>query len=362
MAAEDHGWISHDDGHRTLAYPDLGATVVLGQLPEAAAEELPGLYESAFSVAEYFPIFRRFDRLNACLLDGPRHVLAFIVGRDGVEVLNRVFAIEPESMDRMASAVFRALPDARRMTVQVPFEAAALRAPALTLQRTADIVVAFPLAASDAMGLLSSSARKHTRNYRNRLRRDHPDHEFVVYQDHAIDEELVRAVVDLTRTSLTARGVQPHIPDDYAARLVPFVRRWGFVPAVTVGGRVAAADLCSQVGDQAFDHLGSFDPAFAYHELGWLCALHVVETAIERGCNALHLLWGEQDYKYRLGGLPHPLATVAVYRDAASRLAAIGDWGGLAAGRAQGLATRAASAARHGGRLILRRRTSDRHG
>ena len=44
---------------RRASFPDLGAIVHLDGVPAELFDELPGLYGSAFSVAEYFAIYDR---------------------------------------------------------------------------------------------------------------------------------------------------------------------------------------------------------------------------------------------------------------------------------------------------------------
>jgi len=345
-----------------VACPDLGAHVALGWVPSTWAAILPALYSSAYSVMELMTASESGSELGACRLDDPEHVLVFARHGRTAAVLNRLIDIAPGSVTAAADAILRAAPDVARVTVQLQFDPAELARPTLTRQRLSDFVVALPAPPARIDDTLSRSTRKHLRNYHNRLRRDYPDHEFEVVTGEAIDETLLRSVAELIDRRMRSKGDTSQLPSDYALRMLPFARCWGCVGLIRVNGAVVAADLCSHVGDQAFDHAGSFDPDFERYELGWACILRNMDYAASHGCRKFHLLWGDHRYKRRLGAVPTPLFQTVIYRSSFARLAAVRDWGGLAADSTRTRAARALRRARRrGGRGIRTLRHRGQH-
>jgi hypothetical protein len=308
-------------------YADLGAVVHVGYVPEHAADDLALLYESSFSLLDYFPVYRPdLGAMNCCELDSPRHVLVFARRGDRLELLNRLFPIDAESLVRAIRAMWRALPDVRGIEMVTPLEPAGIGLPALVLRRESDMVVDLGGARHSALDLLSGPTRKHTRNYRNRLARELGSPSFRVYEGSDLTASLLHTVLELTRQRMVAKGRPPSPDDDYERALLPFARRWGFVIALMDGDTMAAADFCSRVGRNVFDHLGSFDPRYEHLEPGWLTTLAAADAAVAAGATSLHLLWGEHEYKFRLGGRPVPLNRVVLYPDRRHLVTAADDW------------------------------------
>jgi len=348
-------------GH-VIEYRDLGAEVAVDHIPAQWSARLPALYSSSFSTLELFPVVSRAPRFSACRLTDPEHIVVFAVEERAVRLLNRIFSVGPADVDRVAEAVFRTHRQIDRVLVQLPFEPGALAFPATLQHRLSDVVVALPDDIDSSLELLGRSTRINVRNARNRLKREYPDHEFVVVDGEEIDAGLLDLTLDLVRERMRSTGRVALIEDDRTERMLPFARRWGLVCALRIDGHIAAADLCSRVGNQMFDHHGSFRPELAYYRIGLLTRLHAIDVAISSGCSAFHLLWGETSYKFRLSGVPRPLYDVAVFRSRRARLAAVDDWSRRGAERARSAwragARRGRTAARKGVDAALRRSSS----
>ena len=113
----------------TLVFPDLRATVYLASVPNGLAEEIDQLYSSLFTTMDWFASHDDAKPTGACVLAQPRHVLLFYVKGDTVEVLNKAFEIAPQDARRACTALFRAVPRARRIHLEVMFPPAELRLP-----------------------------------------------------------------------------------------------------------------------------------------------------------------------------------------------------------------------------------------
>ena len=67
--------------------------------------------------------------------------------------------------------------------------------------------------------------------------------------------------------------------------------------------RVAGLFYGFRSGDKLFAYLGGFDPAFSFESPGTVLMGHAIEEAIGEGVRELHLLRGQEPYKYEWGAV-----------------------------------------------------------
>lgn len=70
-----------------------------------------------------------------------------------------------------------------------------------------------------------------------------------------------------------------------------------------IDGAVAGAYYGFRAGDCAYAYLGGFDPAFAFESPGTILLGAAIETAVHAGATSLHLLRGQEPYKYEWGAV-----------------------------------------------------------
>jgi hypothetical protein len=314
---------------RRVAYPDLGAIVHLDEAPPELLDELPGLYSSAFSTAQYFAIYDRPRHLYACELDEPRHVFVFTSRGATVDVLNKVIDIEPSAIERLAAAVFRARPEVRRIRAEVKFPPRLLALPVRSLYHSDDQVVELPASprgeaqAADSLtrqaafeALLGSRTRKHMHAYRNRMRRSHPEFNLRTLTGDEITLPLVEQVFAWNRQRIRAKGEswlydgQPEAPH----KLWRLLQTGGEALCGYLGDDLVAAHLRLVTGRECWVHTAAYDPAYLDLDLGSLMAYYSVADAVGRGFVRTHLLWGTVGYKQHLGARPVTAYRVSVYR------------------------------------------------
>ncbi len=288
------------------------------EVPQPLAQQLPTLYQSTYATAQYASLFYADATLGVCVLEEPPTIVLLADRGRTVEVVNRLCGVSPATLERGARALYRAYPRAHLIRAEVPFSADKLQTPARILVEQEDVVVHLPPAYDQFVATLSRATRKHTRNYRNRLQRDYPDHRLCVYEAADIPPDLLHHAIRLSRDRLRQHGRTSGIDATYEARLVELCHAFGFLVAVMIGDRVVAADLATRIGTHVYVHTGSFDPAFSRYELGWLTALGGIQEAVARGVRFYHLLWGRHEYKLRLGGVPQPLHIISIYRSSAA--------------------------------------------
>ncbi|HTX68921.1 MAG TPA: GNAT family N-acetyltransferase [Thermoleophilia bacterium] len=338
------------------AYPDLGATVVLGGDVAGLAAELEDLYGSIYATLDYIAAFDRLEPAGAVTLEGPRHVLLFARRGDTLEVLTRRIAIDPRDARRACLALFRALPDARRIHLEVPFPPRELGLPTRTLYSADDMVISLPGSLAEYEAMLGTSTRRNLRSYENRLRRAFPDLATTIEPVGERAEELFALFLDWKRSRMAEKGelVSYDRLPERAPRFVELLRRRGEVHLTVAAGRPIVLVFACPVGRASFLLQNAYDPELAYYHLGMLSQYWLVADAIARGLERVSLLWGTVHYKARLGARPSPGTHVSVFPSQVARLHSLDEAREVAARRLRGWAEPKYWRARHAAGRRLR--------
>lgn len=307
---------------RSLVLDDLGATVHVGQLPEALTHEVDELYGSFYSTLDYIDVYDKLQPSGAVVLERPRHVLLFFVAENTVEVLTRRIAIAPGDVRRVCHALMRAFPEAQRIHVEVPFPPGELRLPRRVLASADDMVVTLPGSLDDYLAGLGKSTRRNLRTYENRLRRAYPD---LVTEISPVGErapELFELFMSWKRPRMAAIGDVVYFDrlPDRVPKFTELLRRRGELHATSVGGRPVALVFAFPVGPATCLNQYAYDPGLDYYHLGLLTQYWVIADAIARGMERVSLLYGTTYYKERLGARPSPGTELSVFPSQLARL------------------------------------------
>lgn len=312
---------------QALTYPDLRAAVRLGPVPTELSAELPALYGSVFATEDWFRIFDDATAEGACVLDDPRHVLLFTIAGDTVEVLNKAFPIPPADAARACRALFRALPRARRIHLEVLFEPRELGLPLRVLSKADDLVIDLPGGLDAYAASLGRRTRKNLRNYENRLRREHGE---PVVERHTSPAAAARYFDQFLHWHLERAGRQGIdsgfvLKPRQADQLAQLVGQLGEAQTVTIHGELAAVEFLFFIGPEATVYAGSFAEAFEDVHLGMLSTFWAVQETARRGARRCHLLWTTGYYKSLLGARPVTATRLSVFRSQGARLHSPGE-------------------------------------
>jgi hypothetical protein len=307
--------------------PDLGATLHLDGVPDGLLAELPALYSSIYSVVEYFRLFNGAISLCACVLDEPRHIVVFERHGHSVTILNQLFDIDERSARRTCEAIFRALPDVRRLRFNGSrLDVTRIGLPARLLALSTDVVIELPDDYDEYFRTLSPAMRR-LRSAGRRLKQAYPGYEALRFERNAITSQVVASVLNLSRERMTGKGDTWAYSTSDEARLVRLLQSFGMATLMVVDGKPIAGSLETRVGTECYGHVHGFDGRFAKYSPGLLCTLLEIDECIHVGVRRFHLLWGTSTYKARLGGKPQTLHAVSVYRSRLWRaLDAAGVW------------------------------------
>lgn len=288
-------------------------------VPEHAAAALDRLYAHPFATLAYQRIIGGDPALHTYVeADGERieTVLLFRLEGRRARVVNEFARLDEARLRRFAATLFAEIPQLHVISLCALH--ADTRLDGIAHQRhldRADIVAELPASPDAYLAALHRNTRATIRARLNKLRRDHPDFEYVLLRGAEIDGDTIRTLIDFNRARM--RAVGKHSYNDAGMEQV-YLRLCRECDAtllrVTIGGQVRAGSFNLMAGSGCFGMLNAFDAAWAKYSLGTVAAYLNVCAAIEIGARRFHFGWEPYEYKTHLLGVPQPSWRYELYR------------------------------------------------
>jgi hypothetical protein len=298
---------------------DVHITVYEGNIPSDIEEDLVRLYQSAFSVKEYFQTFKNVINYNAFVIqDNNAHlkcIIIYVKSGSELTVLNELFDIRSSHLGYFIENTFENNPYIRKINVnRIKFTPDSIGYPYLIADHSEDIVLQLPRRIEEYHYSLGKKTRKHIAYYINRLEKEFEDFSFKVTLPEKIDSGLVGRIVEMNRLRMKSKNRVSGIDKKYEENITEFTKIYGLIGAVILNNQVVAGAICYEVGDHAYLETISHDPVYNKYNIGQVCLYMTIKSLIERGRDALHMLWGESEYKFRFLGVKHDLYSVSIFR------------------------------------------------
>jgi hypothetical protein len=345
-------------GVHAVHYRDIAATVHFGHIPHALIEELPALYSSIFSTWDYITDCDSTAPAGACVLEDPRHIILFDKDGDTLEILNKVFPIDPNNVIRASRALFRAYPHSRRIHLEVLFPPERLPVPKRVLHSLDHMVVDLPETIEEYRASLGKSTRRTIRSAENRLRRDFPDMRYEMVTDRERMLPLLRQMVDWKVDHFRSRGLTTYWetnPGDVEG-FHRLLLRQGEAHVTSIEGRPAAILFDFPVGKERWPLQAAYDPAYERYRLGLLTQFQLACNAIDAGASRLNLQWTSEKHKQHFGARPCCATTLSLFRRPVDRLLFVDEAREIASRRLRQNGARHYWRARHKAGAFLRSR------
>ena len=295
------------------------------EIPSEVGLNLEKIYQSPFCVTKYFEIFLKVRNLSALNISGgetdPQHVLAYIISGKEITVLNELVEVEQEYLQYFADTVFNRYPAITTVNFNcIKSSIADLQYPWRRWKTSQDIAIKLPQCFETYHAQLGRQTQKHIRYYINRLQREFDDFAFNVAATHETDPVIISRIIEMNRLRMKAKNISSGYDNEFEARIIAFCRHYGLVSTVRINGKIVAGAICHEVGDQAYLEAISHDPDFNKYNVGQVCLYLTIKQMIETGKDSFHMLWGENEYKYRFLGVKQDLYFISIYRSYASKL------------------------------------------
>lgn len=230
-------------------------------------------------------------------------------------VLNEVFVPSADELADFATAVFRHHPSLTAVEVRAAgVEGKVPGYRSLSAPQSEDYVLALPSSPDGWLASLSAQTREKVRYHLRRTMRKQPGFRFLTLDSEQIDDTQLHRIVDFNRARMQKKGRRFGMSDYEEQGLRRLMRERGLLGLIEIDGEIRAGLLCTLAGKDIYMHVIAHDPAFDDLRLGFLCCVLTVQDAIARGRERFHFLWGQYDYKTRLGGQRVELTQLLILR------------------------------------------------
>jgi Acetyltransferase (GNAT) domain len=298
------------------------------EIPAEVACSLENIYQSPFCVTEYFEIFRGVHSLNAMVITcgepAPRHVLAYVVSGRQVTVLNELVEIGQDYVQYFTAAVFDRYPKVSTVNFNcLAGRPVDFQLPWRRWKISQDIAIELPRCFDEYRSKLGKQTQKHLKYYVSRLQREFGEFAFHVAATQEIDPTMIGRIIEMNRMRMKGKSIRSGYNGISETKIMEFCRHYGLVCTVSIDGKTVAGAICYEVGNQAYLEAISHDPGYNKYNVGQVCLYLTVKHLIEKGRDSFHLLWGENEYKYRFLGVKQDLYFISMYRSYAYKVLSI---------------------------------------
>lgn len=298
------------------SYP-VSTTFYDNSVPEFAAQEMERLYSNLFSTLPQFAFRDSLPLSTYVACQGLDRVSVLLFAQRGsvIQVLNEGMRISEEELLRFAHAAFARYSATRIVRFHaIDSEIASRSLPCQQHPALEDIVLTLPGSRETYLANLGKSTRSYLNRYMNKMQREYPTFQHQVLVGTEIEENLLRELIDMHKARMTSKDKVSVIDDKRLEEILHLASKFGFVVVARVDDRICAGTINYRVGDNYFLETVAHDRTFNDYRIGTICSYLTVCECIARGGKEYHFLWGDYDYKFRLGGVRRELNDLYLYR------------------------------------------------
>lgn len=301
-----------------LALDGEAAITCYDTVPPSLEAELGQLYNHLNSSLRHYAVARRARNACAYVARRGEHPLAvFLFERDerNILVFNEMMQVAPEEIERFAKTVFSRFPSVARISFsKIGKDIGTLSLPRQQYGNSEDIVVSLPDTPEAYFSRLGSKMRHNIKHQMKAIAADFPGFSFKTFENDAIAENHVADLIQLKRANMDEKRIKFGITPEEASWMIELAKTHGMLVVALLDGKVCGGSLSFRLGDHYFAYLNGYDPRFARYSLGMLCCYLAMKEQIERGAIEAHLLWGRNQYKFKLLGVAREVANLDIYR------------------------------------------------
>jgi len=299
---------------------DLSFRIYEGTIPNEIYEKLDDIYQSVYSVRDYFYTYESFDNINAVVVSRARvpvHVIIFTIKKKRVQILNRLCSIDSKYIDYVSKVIFNKYESIVRIDFRGIYKTrfSNMNMPHLISSIYKDIVLDLPGNFELYYTKLGKKIRKNIKYYSRRLDDTFTNVKFEVRIGSNIDPNIVKQIITFNRLRMIQKGLRPSIDKNYEEKICAFSKLYGNVGVVRINGNVCAGTIFYRVGKHVYLHVLSHVINYDKYDLGIICLFHTIKYCIEIKAQTFHFLWGTSEYKHRFLGNDKEVCNIAIFRN-----------------------------------------------
>lgn len=273
-------------------------------------------YDSYKTTCRYIEVYFPTCDINHMLVyeDGKFVELLIFANRGDTTTCFNLFAdLDHQIVTKFTQLIFEKYHIIRRVKFNASYRDLGLKKSFL-FSKSNDYIIDLPATVDDYYLQLGSTTRKHVKNYRSRLQRDYPQASFHLKCREEIDDSIIDKIIQLNVERMKYKGIIPGLNSDENAKIHAFSQHYGCVAYVEIDGEIVAGCISYILSKRVFLHIIAHDNSHSKYNIGQVCLIFLIQSAIEQQLNTFHFLWGDNEYKTRFGAKPHGLFSYFVYR------------------------------------------------
>ncbi|HLP04294.1 MAG TPA: GNAT family N-acetyltransferase [Paludibacter sp.] len=273
-------------------------------------------YDSYMTTCRYIEVY--------CSSYNPHYMLVkeqgeltdlLLFGDKGNEAIcfNSNTAIDKKVMEECINELFKACPTVQRIGIVNSY--AGYKFPrSYMVSQANDYIIELPRTLDEYTSQLGSSTRKNIRNAGSKFSRDYPRAKHVVLFGNEIGKDIIRRIIELNIERMKHKGIVPGKSEMDIELTFRLSQHYGCAAYIEIDGAIAAGNISYIMGKRIFSQVIAHDDNYSRYNLGTICQMDIIQLAIEKKLAALHLMWGDNEYKKRLRGKPQALHSYCVHR------------------------------------------------
>ena len=298
-------------------------------VPIEIEDKLAYLYHSAFSVKEFFVLFKGSSDYKALTISSGGtliHVICYLLKNKQIHILNELVQIEPEYLDFASDVLFKKYPHVGKISFnRIKTATGDVRSPLRLWTRSNDIVAQLPVSSEAFDARLGKSTKKTVKYHLNRLQRENPDFSFEVASGKDIAPSLIERIVELNKSRMASKQIRCGYDPARIRNVAEFAASYGTVTSITINNEVVAGLICYDMGSHIYGETIAHDNAYNKSRIGQVVFYLTLRHFIENGAAFYHMMEGDYDYKYSFLGVSQNQYSFSLYRSARHKFLDIPD-------------------------------------
>lgn len=273
-------------------------------------------YNSYITTCRYNEIYHPDYEMHYVLIyDNSKltELLMFENSGDTTTCMNKLVHIDQNIFSEFTKFIFKSFPAIKKVKIELSYISYRLNKSFL-IHRNHDYIINLPSTIDDYVSTLGHSTRKNIRNHKSKLLRDYPRANFVTKFGVEIEESNIDRLIQLNTARMKYKGIIPGRNNNDKINIYKYAQHYGVVSYIEIDGIIVAGNIAMMLNKQIFGFVIAHDESFSKYDIAKIGQLYLIQTCIEKGLSAYHLLWGDNDYKKRFLGEPHSLNSYYVYK------------------------------------------------
>jgi len=292
-------------------------------------EKLIYLYSSVFSDILWWELHFTSLTKNGCYKlfyyehSELKHIILFTYSpKDSkkIVVLNKQFSISSEHLQNICQILFNEFNKVQQIVFEKIFDYNIQKAPKMAFEISWDndiVIPDLPETMDAYMKSLGKRTRKKINLMSSRIEKDFPDFKVHFFEKNDISYERIENVILMNRRRMCAKGGKSIFDDNECHTLYEYTSAsFGFLCICEINGKDVGGMIISVIGEHAYGHVLSHDEAYNEYSIGQITLAQATKYLIEeKKVKHFHLGDGDQEYKYRHGGVNHKSYIIRVFRN-----------------------------------------------